>query len=72
MRRERAAGVFIQLYKQRVEDHHHVRVWLGKCVGVTNVPKGGCWDQMIEVVGKQDLLMLPASIPYGSGSRDYI
>ena len=63
MRRERAAGVFIQLYKQRVEDHHHVRVWLGKCVGVTNVPKGGCWDQMIEVVGKQDLLVATCQHP---------
>ena len=42
-------------------------VWLGKCVGVTYVPKGGSWDQVVEVVGKQDLLMLPASIPYGSG-----
>ena len=31
MRRERAAGVFIQLYKQRVEDHH-VRV-VGKMCG---------------------------------------
>jgi hypothetical protein len=56
------AGGWIQLYKQRVEDHH-VRVWLGKCVGVTNVPKGGSWGQGVEVVGKQDPLVATCQHP---------